>query len=347
MDAHAAPVAPAAVGSRCSVRGPVSAVNTVRQTTRLADGTVVRLALPGSTDAGGRWQTSCQQTQISLSGRSGAEVELQGLVSRLPSATRFVVDGVTVDAGNPTVDGGLPRDSRVAVKGVVRDGVWQATRVPVEGPVHTRSFELRGMVASIDRSTLSMVVQVAGRSTTVSLARSDLVFERGVLADLAAGATLRVTGQLAADRLVLAATRIRVGDGGRRRAGLAAGARRRRIGPSPLPGRGFMATAPARRALTDSALCLATACAAVAMFLPPWVTDTVASVPRTVATALALALALLLHWVFLGLGAQRMGRPALGWVALAVLLFPVGSAAALILLAWLLHEPEARPSAAH
>lgn len=108
-----------------------------------------------------------------------------------------------------------------------------------------------------------------------------------------------------------------------------------------------MASAPARRALTDSALCLAAACAALAMFLPPWVTDTVASVPRTVATALALALALLLHWVLLGLGAQRMGRPVLGWVALAVLLFPVGSAAALILLAWLLHEPEAHPSAAH
>ncbi len=56
-----------------------------------------------------------------------------------------------------------------------------------------------------------------------------------------------------------------------------------------------MASAPARRALTDSALCLAAACAALAMFLPPWVTDTVASVPRSVATALALALALLLR----------------------------------------------------
>lgn len=218
-------IAPAATGSRYSVRGPVSAVDTVRQTctigsqtyslsstSGLADGTVVKLALQGSTDASGRWQTSSQQTQSSLPGSSGAEVELQGLVSSLSSATRFIVDGVTVDTTSATVDGSVLRGSRVEVKGVVRNGVLLATRVEVEGAGQTRSFELRGTVASIDRSTLSMVVQVAGRSTTVSLARSDLVFERGALADLATGVKLRVTGQLAADRLVLEATRIRVGD---------------------------------------------------------------------------------------------------------------------------------------
>lgn len=103
----------------------------------------------------------------------------------------------------------------------------------------------------------------------------------------------------------------------------------------------------ARRALADSALSLLLACAALAMFLPPLVQATTASVLRTVATALAIALALPLHWIWLGLAVRRMGRPVLGWVALSVLLFPVGGAAALILLAWLLHEPEVQPSAAH
>lgn len=218
-------IAPAAAGSRYSVRGPVSAVDVARQTctigsqtyslsstSGLADGTVVRLALPGGTDASGRWQTSGQQTQSGLPGASGAEVELQGLISSLGSATRFVVDGVTVDAGSARISGSLQRGSRVEVQGVVRNGVLLATRVEVQGEGQARSFELRGTVASIDRAALRMVVQVAGRSTTVSLARSDLVFERGTLADLTAGVALRVTGQLAADRLVLDATRIRVGD---------------------------------------------------------------------------------------------------------------------------------------
>ncbi|MBP6900991.1 MAG: hypothetical protein KBC73_12920 [Burkholderiaceae bacterium] len=102
----------------------------------------------------------------------------------------------------------------------------------------------------------------------------------------------------------------------------------------------------ARHALIDSALCLVLACAAIASFLPPWVADTVASVPRTVATALVIALALPLHWVFLGLAVHRLGRSLRGWLALAVLLFPVGGAAALILLGWLQAEPAPAPAPA-
>ncbi|MDT7836800.1 DUF5666 domain-containing protein [Aquabacterium sp. OR-4] len=218
-------IAPAAAGSSYSVRGPVSAIDFARQTctigsqtyslsstSGLSDGTVVKLALQGSIDGNGRWQTSGQKTDSSLPGRSGAVVELQGLVSSMSSATRFVVDGVTVDSSAATVSGSVQRGSRVEVKGTVQNNVLQASRVEVDSDSQARSFELRGTVASIDRATLSMVVQVAGRSTVVSLARSDLVFERGALADLAAGVGLRVTGQLAADGRVLEATRIRIGN---------------------------------------------------------------------------------------------------------------------------------------
>lgn len=218
-------IAPAATGSSYSVRGPVSAVDTARQTctiggqvyslastSGLSDGSVVKLTVQGSTDSNGRWATSGQQTQSSLPGGSGAEVELQGLVTSLASATRFVVDGVTVDTTGITVSGTVARGSRVAVRGTVRSGVLLATRVEVQTDEQAKTFELRGSVASLDRSAQSMVVQVAGRSVTVSLARTDLVFEKGSLADLAVGVKLRVTGLLAADRQVLEATRIRVGD---------------------------------------------------------------------------------------------------------------------------------------
>lgn len=102
----------------------------------------------------------------------------------------------------------------------------------------------------------------------------------------------------------------------------------------------------AMRALTDSALALLVACVGIAMFLPPLVAETVASVLRIVATGLAIAVALPLHWTFLGVGARRMGLRVIPWVALSVLLFPVGAVAALVLLGWFVHERQVQPSAA-
>ena len=101
----------------------------------------------------------------------------------------------------------------------------------------------------------------------------------------------------------------------------------------------------AQRALADSALALLAACAAIAMFLPPMAAATSASVPRSVAAGLTLALAMPLHWLFLGVAARRFGRSVATWVGMAVLLFPVGGAAALILLAGLLHQAEPQPAA--
>lgn len=102
---------------------------------------------------------------------------------------------------------------------------------------------------------------------------------------------------------------------------------------------------PEQRALTASTLALVVAVGGVAMFLPPLVKHTLELPLRAVAVGLAMACALLLHWVFLGLAAQRMQRSVAGWVSLSVLLFPVGSATALILLGWFADERRT-PSAA-
>ena len=91
---------------------------------------------------------------------------------------------------------------------------------------------------------------------------------------------------------------------------------------------------PAQRALAASTLALVAALAATMLFLPPFLPRFLDGVVYVVGNALLLATALLLHWAFLGIGARRMQRSVAGWVALAVLLFPVGGAAALILLAW-------------
>ncbi len=95
-----------------------------------------------------------------------------------------------------------------------------------------------------------------------------------------------------------------------------------------------MTESPVQRALTAATLALAVAVACIAMFLPPLAAHTVDSVLRVVAIALVLACAILLHAVFLGIAARRMGRSVVRWVALSLLLFPIGSAAALILLNW-------------
>lgn len=107
-----------------------------------------------------------------------------------------------------------------------------------------------------------------------------------------------------------------------------------------------MNQAPDQRALAASTLALVVSLCCIAMFLPPLVTHTVASPLRTVAVGLLLAAALLLHWVFLALGARRLARSVPGWVSLSVLLFPVGSAMALILLSWLADESR-EPSPQH
>lgn len=98
----------------------------------------------------------------------------------------------------------------------------------------------------------------------------------------------------------------------------------------------------AERALADSAIALLVACAGIAMFLPPLVVATTASVLRIVAVALVIAVAIPLHWAFLGIGARRMDQRAVTWVGLSVLLFPVGAVAALVLLGWFAHESHLR-----
>jgi len=108
-----------------------------------------------------------------------------------------------------------------------------------------------------------------------------------------------------------------------------------------------MPETPASRALSAAAISLLLAIGCVAMFLPPLIGRLADSVLAIVLTGCALAALLLLHWVFLGMAASRMGRSAAGWVALSALLFPVGSVTALVLLSWLGDEAGTLQPAPH
>ena len=104
---------------------------------------------------------------------------------------------------------------------------------------------------------------------------------------------------------------------------------------------------PAHRALFDATFALLAALLGIAMFLPPLAHATLSSLPRSVGAGLLIGLALPLHWVWLGSAARRMHRTVAGWVGLSVLMFPVGSAAALMVLGGLLAEAEPDPYPVH
>ena len=105
-----------------------------------------------------------------------------------------------------------------------------------------------------------------------------------------------------------------------------------------------MSETPAQRALTASTVSLAAAAGCVALLLPPLNERVFESVLRIVVIGLGLALALMLHWIFLGIAARRMQRSVFGWVSLAVVLFPIGGAAALILLNWFSSDVSPAPA---
>jgi hypothetical protein len=108
-----------------------------------------------------------------------------------------------------------------------------------------------------------------------------------------------------------------------------------------------MSETPAQNALAAATVALLVACACVAFFLPPMLDRTLETVTRTVLVGVVLVTAQLLHWAFLGIAARRLERSVAGWVALSVLLFPIGSVMALILLTWLgedRHQPATAPA---
>lgn len=99
-----------------------------------------------------------------------------------------------------------------------------------------------------------------------------------------------------------------------------------------------MKESPEGRALQAATVSLIAAVGCVALFLPPLLAATVATPLRAAATGAALGVTLLLHWIFLGVAVRRLQRSLPAWVGLSVLLFPIGSVLALVLLGWFADE---------
>jgi len=92
-------------------------------------------------------------------------------------------------------------------------------------------------------------------------------------------------------------------------------------------------------ALTGAGLTLVGFAACLWFILSAGVSDDSQAVMRVPLFAIGLAACCVLHWVFVGIAAKRLGRSVVGWLALTVLTFPIASLVALALLLWFSDAP--------
>ena len=95
---------------------------------------------------------------------------------------------------------------------------------------------------------------------------------------------------------------------------------------------------PAQRAVSAALLTLLIFGGCLYLLLSARLGPTIGSIPIPVLLGLGICISLFLHWFFVGLAAQRLGRSVPGWVTLAVLGFPIASIVALVLYYWLENE---------
>lgn len=206
-------IATAPAGSTYCVSGPVASVDGSQSftlgsqrfagaTSGLAAGSIVQLKLQPGTDNSGRWVVSTQRADDKLPDeRDGAGVE--GLVAAVLSASRFSVNGVTVDSSAARVDGVVQAGARVQVRGSLKAGVLLATQVQAGAPEQVRGFELKGTPGQLDTVVRRFVL----RGVVVDY--SGASFKDGNAAALVGyTGTLEVKGRLSADRQVLEASSV-------------------------------------------------------------------------------------------------------------------------------------------
>jgi hypothetical protein len=99
-----------------------------------------------------------------------------------------------------------------------------------------------------------------------------------------------------------------------------------------------MQLARAQPAIGAAAGSLLTFVACVAAFLPPLNSYVTHSVPLVIVAGLGIAVSLVLHLVFVGIAANRLGRSPVFWVIISLLTLPIASIVGLILFEWFSDE---------
>ena len=95
-----------------------------------------------------------------------------------------------------------------------------------------------------------------------------------------------------------------------------------------------MQVARAQQPIAAAAVTLVVWVICVAAFLPPLNTHIMDSVPLMIVAGLGIAVSLVLHLIFIGMAAKRLGRSVVLWVIVALCFLPVASIVGLILFEW-------------
>ncbi|NGZ88421.1 hypothetical protein [Duganella aceris] len=105
-----------------------------------------------------------------------------------------------------------------------------------------------------------------------------------------------------------------------------------------------MHIARAKQPIAAAAVTLVCWIGGVACFLPPLLQHTRQSVLLMIAAGLGIAISLILHLIFIGMAAKRLGRSPALWVIVALCGFPIASIIGLILFEWFSDEENQAPA---
>ncbi|MRW94264.1 hypothetical protein GJ699_30245 [Duganella sp. FT80W] len=95
-----------------------------------------------------------------------------------------------------------------------------------------------------------------------------------------------------------------------------------------------MQVAPAQQAIAAAAVTLVLWICGVAAFLPPLLNYTLSSVLYIIAAGIGIFVCWVLHLIFIGIAAKRLGRSVGVWVIIAAIGMPLASIIGLIMFEW-------------
>jgi len=95
-----------------------------------------------------------------------------------------------------------------------------------------------------------------------------------------------------------------------------------------------MEVARAQQPIAAAAVTLVLWIACVASYLPPLVQHTTKSVLLMIATGIGILVCYVLHLVFVGIAAKRLGRSPALWVIVSAVFMPIASIIGLIIFEW-------------
>jgi len=194
--------------TRYTLRGPVEAFDSANQRFTLAGVTISYASVPlasrpslangvivrasASTGlSGGIWRVESlgSATRAAL---ADGEAKIEGDIGTMLSATRFVVDGVTVDAASASISGTLAAGKRVEAEGRVTGGVLVAKEVEVsnEDDSNDEAFDITALITEFDPLTLRFRL----RGQLIDASRTGVIYEGGTAANLANGRKIELKG---------------------------------------------------------------------------------------------------------------------------------------------------------